>query len=686
MFLTRIARLARTARSVGTDDRGVALAAVLVFMAAGILLSSVVASTVVQGLQFSASTRAGVQSQSSAEAGIAVARAVLMNGQCVSPGTQTSAGALDNPATANVDESAPAYSAQIQYSTDGGTTWVDGCPASVQQAARIVSTGTALIPGQSSDPTGDTTKVEARLSTIQNQATLNPSGPAVYSYNTSGFGGSGKLVSSGGYATSVMIRNGNVTCDGAANGAADLVVKSGTFNATGSCVVTGNVWVNGAATISGGAKLGGSLTATSVDSSGEVGGNVWSDSTLKLSWGGKVTGWASGASLEIAGGQVNQSAWARTGISIGSGGGVTGTLWSQGNVTVSNATIGTVVTQGTAALSGGSITTLTSEGAVTVSGGSAGTVVSRGAATLSGTISTSLKAASLTMSNGSLGGGAISGAACFTNGSVNGALKVGSITGTGGCYTQSGQSWWGGWSKISVGASTLPASTALAASPSKPSAAIVPDWVDFGSDPKDYTTGRWPGYTVVTMGTDCSDVKVFQALQAVGTNPGLIDARTCSNGFAFSGGSGEQTGQGQNANGFRLKNNLAIIANRFDISGSANFFSNSGSSVNLWLINPDTIANNSPDCGGRSLSVGGGFYATNVNIMFYTPCTMTLASSTTVKGQIFAGSNVTFGGAGLLDYIPLGLPGYNLDTGAASGATYTEADRTLQWQRNVTAG
>ncbi len=281
MFLTRIARIARSAQ-LARDERGVALAAVLIFMAAGVVLSATVASSVVAGLQFSSSTRADVQSQAAAEAGIAVARASLIEGDCSGSALYSSAGTLDNANTTSVDESKPAYDAQIQFSTDDGDTWINGCPLSTQQAARIVSTGYAVTPGLPGDQTGDSTVVEARLSTIQNQATLNPSGPAVYSYSTSGFGGSGKLISSGGLDTSIMIRSGNVNCDGGANGAADLVVKSGNFTAGGSCVITGNVWVNGSATLSGGAKVNGSLTAGSVDSSGIVGGNIYSDSTIKL--------------------------------------------------------------------------------------------------------------------------------------------------------------------------------------------------------------------------------------------------------------------------------------------------------------------------------------------------------------------------------------------------------------------
>ena len=573
-----------------------------------------------------------------------------MRGECTAPATFASAGQADDPETPDVDETLPAYLAQIQFSLDQGTSWVDGCPPSVQHPARIMSTGFAITPGMAGNDGGDETTIEARLETVQNAGTLNPTGPAVYSYNTSGFGGSGKLISTGGYDTSVLIRSGNVTCDGAANGAADLVVKSGNFNGGGSCVVSGNVWVNGSAELVGGGKIGGSLTANTAVVNGEVGGNVWADTTMKLGWGAKITGWVSAGSLEVAGGIVSQNAWARSGTTILSGNGVSGTLFSQGAVTVSNGTTNNIVTNA----------------ATTVTGG---------------TVSGSLKAASLTMSNGTLGGGTITGQACFTGGSVTGATRVGSIKATGGCYTQAGQNWWSGWSKITVGSSSSPA---LDASPGKPSAPIVPDWVDFGSDPADLTPAGWGGFTLVTMGTDCSDVKFFQALQTAGTNKALIDARNCSNGLVFGGGSGEQTGQGQNANGFRLRNDVAIIAKKMDFSGSMRFFSNSPTeSVNVWLINPDTIANASPDCAGQSLKVGGGFSTERVNLMFYTPCSITLASSQNLKGQLFAGSNVTFGGAGILDYVPLGLPGYNLNTGADDGASYTEADRGLAWQRNV---
>lgn len=671
MFLTRISQFARRSRRVGTDDGGFALPAVIAFMAAGVILTAVVATTVVSALQVSSSTRAGVQSQAAAEAGIAFARAVLIREECADPALYAHDGALDDPDT-TTDESEPAFDAQIQYSNDGGTTWVNGCPPSVAVPARILSTGYALTPGVAAADSGDSTTVEARLAAIEVEpppppttppppSTIDASGPAVYSFSTAGFGGSGKLISTSGLAASIMIRSGNVRCDGAANGAADLVVKSGNFEATGSCVVAGNVWVNGSAILAGGARINGALTAGSVNASGAIGGNVYSDSTLKLGWGGNVGGWATGNSLEIAGGTVAQSAWARTGTTTVSGGGVSGVLWSEGAVTQSNGTVERIVSNGQLTLSGG-------------------------------TVSTSARATALRMTNGTLGGGAISGAACFTNGTVSGALTVGSITSTGGCYTKSGQSWWGGWSKITVAPSSV---GALDASPSKPSAATVPEWVDFGANPVDLTTERWTGYTLVTMGSDCSSQKFYAALQTAGSNPALIDARACANGLSFGGGSGEQTGQGQNANGYRLRNDTAIIGRKIDFSGSSNFFAHSGT-VDLWLINPDTIANASPDCGGQSISISGGFYTTNVNVMFYTPCPITLSSSTTVKGQIFAGNSVTFGGSGLLDYMPLGLPGYDLNTGmpvtttpgTAPGTepaeTYTEADRALLWQRNVT--
>ncbi|MCC6855970.1 MAG: hypothetical protein IT189_07910, partial [Microbacteriaceae bacterium] len=83
MLLTRI-------RSALTrDDRGAALAAAMSLMLLGALLSVLILSSVVATFSATTGTRATVQSEASAQAGIDVALASVMSGNCVSSYTST---------------------------------------------------------------------------------------------------------------------------------------------------------------------------------------------------------------------------------------------------------------------------------------------------------------------------------------------------------------------------------------------------------------------------------------------------------------------------------------------------------------------------------------------------------------------------------------------------------------------
>ena len=132
--------------------------------------------------------------------------------------------------------------------------------------------------------------------------------------------------------------------------------------------------------------------------------------------------------------------------------------------------------------------------------------------------------------------------------------------------------------------------------------------------------------------------------------------------------------------GFVFQNDIAIIANKFDLAGSANF--TSPTPHRMWLINPDTIANQTPDCGGKSMSIDGGFFWNNLDTMLYTPCAITIESSTTLTGQLFAYRTTVEGGSHI-NYTPVGLPGYDLGSGLPTGTPTTEADRVVVSQRNV---
>lgn len=605
MFMTSIARRWASLGKVARDDRGVALATVLILSAAGVVLSAVVASTVVFAMTFSSTTRADVQSQAAAEAGVAAARAGLIAGTCVTNG---------NAYTSTID---PVYEATVWVPS--GASWVRGCPATVSTEVRILSTGHASSPGV--EDTGDVTYIEAILSAASSPTSLFASGPAIYAYSGAGFGGGGTLVSVNGSVADVLLQQGNVTCSGNMSGVANFVVKTGNLTSTGGCVLGGNVWVSGSVELKGGAQVGGNITASSADIASTVGGNVWVDGTLKMQ-GGSIGGTARSGQLTLTNGTISGQTWSQTGGAVVSGGTIQGYLNSAG-LDVSNGT-----------LSSGF--------------GSWGTLCVKNP------------------------GGVTIGAASIAK----------SLTTSGSCVSSGSTNWWSGWSKISFQNSY---SGPVTAAPQKPASITVPQWVDFGSKPEDYTSATWSGFTVVAMGATCGAAEFYAALQTIGSNPGVVDARLCSNGIAFNGSDTQySTSPNANHNGFTIQNDLAIIADEISLTGSTSFV---GSSPyhDLWLINPDTVANNVPDCvNGHETDIGGNFTSPNMNVMMYSPCEIRLASGLNIRGQVFA-HTTDIAGSATLSYIPIGLPGYDLSTGLPTTVTYTEADRTLVTQRNVAA-
>lgn len=673
-----IARFTRILERFRGDDRGVALPTVIIFMFAGVLLSMVVASTVMYSYTFSSSTRASVQSQAAAEAGIAAARAALLNGECDST----------NGLYTNAD---PYYRVQV-FKPDGTGGWVAGCPA-ISEEARIVSMGEAASGGVNGDSVGDVSNVEAILGSLTSDITLAASGPAIFAYSASGAGAGGRLVSLDGSNVDVMLSTGTVTCDGGFQGAANVVVKSGVFNAVGGCNLNGNVWVNGTVNIDGGAKIGGSVTGGAVTiKNGTVNGNVWADGVF-TGTNGTIGGWVSGASIGMANATVGD-AWARAGDVAMTGGRIKGVLTVNGSASITGGTLDKgVVASGGVSVSVSVPQGVRSGGDVTVGGGTVTGVTALGILRLTGgTTNGTVHAGGLMMIGpgwATLAGGQIDGAGCFTEtGAISPAVTVESVTvGTpNNCKNNTGTGWWAG--KVNVDAVATPASPVLAPSPGKPAAIIVPNWIDYGSKPTHFLSDGWPGHTVVALGTTCTPFHIYNALTTIGTNPGVIDARACTDGIVLSGSGTEYTGpfawgDDLTRNGFTLKNDLVIIADKFSLSGSGRF-TGADPETQLWLVNPDTVANGAPDCApGQYLSITGGFQFQKLRTLVYSPCKIVIGSSTKLKGQIFAGQTEIAGGA-TITYAPVGLPGYDLSTGEETSVAYSEWDRPIVSQRNIT--
>jgi len=527
-------------------------------MAVSLLSAAIVVSAVTSSTQFTTTSRAGVQSQAAAEAGVAASRAGLIAGNCASKG-----GVYES-----APEAVPAYVATIWIPS--GTSWIRACPVGTAYKVRILSTGYAEAGGVAGASGRDEVNLEAILSTVVTPAEITASGPAVYAYRSDGFGGSGTLVSVNNSSPSVLVKQGDVSCSGSSNGPADWVIDNGSLTISGSCNISGNAWASNSASLSGSVQISGNLVANAISVSGSsiVGGSAWATTSITLSGGGTYVG-------------VNATA---ASLTMNTSTTVKGSAWVYGNTSMDS---GSVIK--------GKLTTKT-----------------------------------MTTNKGTVG------------------------------------------SKLLYSPSTPPASPYL--TPARP---FVPDWVDFA-----YDTNDWPNFTFVTLSGNCNEASVTAALTTIGTNQGVIDGRACAAQGSRPAGTIALGGSTK----FDLKNDVAIIANNFDLGGSAGF--TASGARRLWLIIPDSVPNHLPDCpvANGKFGIGGSVtFSNSISTMIYTPCPADIASGVSIRGQLFAGY-ASVGGSASIGYIPIGLPGYNLSTGEDTNIAATEAQRTLESLRNVEVG
>ena len=129
-------------------------------------------------------------------------------------------------------------------------------------------------------------------------------GPAVYAYNSSGFGGGGHLLSTNGTTPDIMVRSGNVVCDGGAGAVANLVVN-GNLTIDNGCGVSGTAWASGSATLQGGATIGNIRAQNVILKNGTVAGDVHSLGDMTIPSGNpKVLGRITAKNLIISSGGV----------------------------------------------------------------------------------------------------------------------------------------------------------------------------------------------------------------------------------------------------------------------------------------------------------------------------------------------------------------------------------------------
>ena len=592
------------------DQEGLALVAVVGMMAVGLLLSSLILSSVVTGIGYTSSTRAGVQSQASAEAGIAAATVALRAGNC--------------SATSGVFQSAvgasPQYLAKV-YSQNGSGTWAQSCPVSGTTAVKIESGGTAAALGAAGQSGGDKSKVEAIFTTTPSTPQVLELGPAVYAYAAQGYSGSGTLVSADPGGANVMVREGTVNCDGAGNASGDLVVKNGDLNIGAGCVIGGNVWASGKVTISGGVAVGGSVVASEVNIvSGGVAGTIWAS--------GKVT---IGSAYNFGGNIIGNE------VSITNNAQVAGSVWSNTSfVGTWNAKFKNIYAK---------------------------TDITMGGAIFTGTAIAGNK---FTATNWAANGGSVIAKTIIGDG-VN-------VPGNASAMTFPTNQFTVGGTKTTLGAAPNFAVLAPAA-PTTPITPTVPAWPDYK-----YVAGDWAGFAFATVASPCKTVQFNNAINSVGGQKVVLDARACTSPITIDTCS--------DTCDVIIQNDTAILGKAFDFGGSLEFKSTVNHS--LWFITEDTVADTKPSpalascssSNGNFTTAGGVVYSPNLDMLVYTPCKVAISSGTKWRGQIFAGATVVDGSA-KITFTAVGLPGLDLSTGLPVVVTGAAAVWTLQSTRNL---
>lgn len=220
-----------------SDDRGGALIAVVgVAVVVSIACATVLASSM-SGMEVSTSSRAGVQSEAAAEAGIADAELGLR----AASGCTAVGGVFAGPGT-------PAYTATVSYFDLTG--WHTGCPDGHPLATqvKVTSVGTAAARGVGAASSGDTTTMEALYPYTGATTSLTGTGPAVFAGSMTSLNNvvvTDTTVETG-KTSDIVITSGDysLSCQGTTTINGSIIVTNGDLKLYG-CVVLGGIQVKG---------------------------------------------------------------------------------------------------------------------------------------------------------------------------------------------------------------------------------------------------------------------------------------------------------------------------------------------------------------------------------------------------------------------------------------------------------
>jgi Tfp pilus assembly protein PilX len=328
MFLNVSTRVARS------DERGAALIAVIGIMAIGLIVSATILTSLVSGIGFTSSTRANVQAQAAAEAGIADARAGLDTaGNCTSRANRYNS--VDNPLLAPVAPAttrALSYVAEVSVKNASGT-WVPGCPGGSNSMVRIVSTGFAANSAVASSSTSNRATVEAIYAVGAPPVVEGPSPAAVYMAGGGAYS-SFNIASGTGSPGDFHVLKGDFNCNGGGTIEGSVIVADGGADITNTCLIKGSLKVSKGIAMSSNVTVEGDVVA--------AGGDVtFANTSIRV----KGNVFVSGNALQMQGTYDGNFTVRGTASTFGSL--VKKDLWAGGKITLRGQTLGNVTSAST---------------------------------------------------------------------------------------------------------------------------------------------------------------------------------------------------------------------------------------------------------------------------------------------------------------------------------------------------
>jgi hypothetical protein len=302
MLLTRtLRRAAHRVDRLGRADgeRGNAMIAVIGLLAVTSIITMTVTGATVQALGFTSLTRAGVQSNAAAEAGVDAMLAALFADDCPASGQlEATQGSVD-PALTGPAAEAPFFEATVAYRISTAAAWTSGCPIDAATQIRIQSTGFAADQGVAeSASAGDASAVQAVYTWRPGANSAAVTGAAVFSYGVPGLSNSLELLSFNGNQANVIVAEGNILCSNSVYVQGDIVAANGNIQLDNTCSAGGNVWASGTVTLQGNKTIGGDVIAAGtgtnrIDPNVRIRGGIYARGVID-SWGQRCTSGATG--------------------------------------------------------------------------------------------------------------------------------------------------------------------------------------------------------------------------------------------------------------------------------------------------------------------------------------------------------------------------------------------------------